>query len=137
MFPLNFKKERADYYLKCLDEGTLIKPEREGGWTVDEMVALAGACFFGLLSHGPLLRKAACEMTGKTMTPSESAEHREADQELINSDLHGAIEFAGTLTALVLDGQYDEQFGELVRCGVSQEGQVSGRLVPVEGFKSG
>jgi hypothetical protein len=136
MFPLNFQKQRAEYYLKCLDDGTMIEPDQAEGWTVDEMVALAGACFLGLLSHGPLLRKAACELKGETVIPPEAAEHREADDELIANDLHGAIEFVGSLTALVRDEEYDDSFEEVIRCLVTQVGNVRGKVMPFEGFKS-
>lgn len=136
MFPVNFRKERAEYYLRCLDEGKAIEPEQADGWTVDEMVGLAGACFFALLSHGPLLRKAAAKMLGKKLEPSETAEHKEADDQLVFNDLHDTIEFAGHLTMLVHDQEYDHNFEELVRCGVTQEGEVKKTVVPIEGCKS-
>ena len=136
MFPVNFNKERAEYYLRCLDEGRAIEPEQAEGWSVDEMIGLAGACFFGLLSHGPLLRKAAADIQGKKLEPSETAEHKEADDQLVFNDLHGAIEFVGHLTMLVHDQEYDNNFEELVRYGVTQEGQVKKTVVPIEGYKS-
>jgi len=135
MFPLNFNKKRAEYYLRCLDEGKPIEPEQTA-WTVNEMVGLAGACFFGLLSHGPLLRKAAADMQGKKLEPSEATEHQEADDELVFNDLHAVIEFVGHLTMLVHDQEYDNNYEELVRCGVTQEGQVKKKVVPIEGYKS-
>lgn len=136
MFPVNFTKERAKYYLRCLDEGTTIEAEQANGWTVDEMVGLAGACFFGLLSHGPLLRKAAADMQGRKLEPSETTEHQEADDELVINDIHAAIEFVGHLTTLVQDNEYDNSFEEIVRCGVTQEGEVSRKVVPIQGYKS-
>jgi len=135
MFPLNFNKKRAEYYLKCLDEGKTIEPE-QANWTVNEMVGLAGACFFGLLSHGPLLRKAAADMQGKKLEPPVATEHQEADDELVFNDLHSAIEFVSYLTRLVRDREYDNNFEEFVRCCVTQEGQVTKNVVPIEGCKS-
>jgi len=135
MFPLNFNKKRAEYYLQCLGEGKPIEPEQTA-WTVNEMVGLAGACFFGLLSHGPLLRKAAADMQGKKLEPSEATEHQEADDELVFNDLRGAIEFVGYLTMLVNDQEYDDNYEKLVRCGVTQEGQVTRKVGPIEGYKS-
>ena len=121
--------------MRCLAEGKTIKPE-QANWTVNEMVGLAGACFFCLLSHGPLLRKVAADMQGKKLEPSETTEHQEADDELVFNDLHSAIEFVSHLTMLVRDQEYDNNFEELVQCCVTQEGQVTKRIVPIGGYKS-
>lgn len=136
MFPVNFRKARAEYFLDCLSNGKPITYDGEqGGWTVNEMAGLAGACFFVIMSHGPLLRGAAAEMQGRTLESSNTAEHAEADDELISSDLHAAIEWIGNLTMLVWDGKYDEAFEELVICGATQEGDTEKRIAPIEGFK--
>ena len=130
MFPLNFNKKRAEYYLRCLVEGKTIEPE-QADWTVNEMVGLAGACFFGLLSKGPLLRKAAADMQGKKLEPSEATEHQEAYDELVFNDLHSAIEFVGHLTMLVHDQEYDNNFEEFVQCCVTQECHGAPQIPPV------
>jgi len=48
MFPITFKKERATYLLDYLLNGQpMLHDPEQPGWTVDEMLPLAGACFFG------------------------------------------------------------------------------------------
>ena len=86
------------------------------------------------MSHGPIIRKAAAEMQGKELETQQTQEHAEADDKMIFSDLHAAIEFAGHLTTLVKDGQYDDHFEEAVRCFVSQDGDQK-RVKPFQGFK--
>ena len=138
MFPLNFKKNRAEYYLNCLNAlgGESIAPEDAKGWTVNDMIGLAGACFFCLSSHGPLLKRAMAEMQGKTLSPEElHPEHKEAIDEMIFNDIHAAIEFIGNLTMLVCDEEYDEEFEEFVQCGVTQEGETSKQVTAIRGFK--
>lgn len=130
MFPLNFEKSRAERFLQCLATGEPIGKVH----TIDEMVGLAGACFFALMSHGPIIRKMAAEMQGKELETPQTQEHAEADDEMIFSDLHAAIEFSGHLTMMVKDGLYDDRCEELVRCFVSQDGDQK-QLHQFEGFK--
>jgi hypothetical protein len=138
MFPVNFKKERAEYFLQCLDSGDPISHDPdERGWTLNEMAQLAGACFFALLTHGPVLKKAAAEMKGEDYEPPDDAEHREAVDELIFNDVHAGIEFIASLTQFVQDGRYDDNYEEFVQCGASQvvEGEIHKQIGPVQGFK--
>jgi len=135
MFPVNFRKERAKYYLECLKNGKSISPEQPTEWTVTEMVGLAGACFFAISSHGPLLRTALAKRQGKASESSQTAEHREADGELILNDIHAAIEFIGQLTMLISDQKYDEAFENFVQVGVSQDGQLERTVIPLTGCK--
>jgi len=131
MFPLNFEKARSQRYVECIAEGKPIGVVH----SVDEMVAMAGACFFGLLSHGPLLRKAAGEMQGVALDPPGTREHAEADDAMVYADTRAAIEFVGHLTMLIRDGEYDEDFEEQVRCLLSDaDGQK--QVAPVQGFKN-
>ena len=129
MFPINFEKSRPARYLQCLAEGEPVGIVH----TVDEILAMAGACFFALQSHGPLLRSLAAEMQGRSMDEAPHPEHKEADDELVLSDLKCAIEFVGVLSRLVQDGEYDEQFEETVRCLVHQDGETP-VVTPVAGF---
>jgi hypothetical protein len=132
MFPLNSRKDRAVQFVQCLAEGTSIGRVQ----TVDEMVALAGACFFALMSHGPILRRMAAQMQNQALPESQASEHAEADEEMVFNDLHAAIEFSAHLTMLVHDGGYDQQCEPVVQCLVTQDdGQK--RVLPVSGFKQG
>ena len=129
MFPVNFSTQRSERITAWLANGEPIGVAR----TVDEMLALAGACFFAIMSHGPLLRKAAAETQGKTVAEPQPNEHVEADDEMVFSDLHAAIEFVGHLTMLVHDEEYDKAFEGIVRCFVTQnDGKKT--VVQFQGF---
>ena len=106
MFPVNFEKERAERFLRCLAEGEPIGIVQ----TIDEMLALAGACFFVMSTHGPLLRTTALKMAGESYKPPTTFEHQEAETETVFGSIHGGIEWAAQLTGLVCDGEYDAHF---------------------------
>ena len=54
MYPATFRKERATYFLDYLLNGRpMLHDFEQPGWTVDEMLQLAGACFFAVAVHGP------------------------------------------------------------------------------------
>ena len=53
MINIHFEKERAEYLLECLIDGKPIEPP-DIGWTIDDMLALAGACFFAAMIQGPM-----------------------------------------------------------------------------------
>ncbi len=130
MFPLNFRKSTAEKFLECLAEGKPLGVVH----TIDEMIGLAGACFFAIQSHGPLLRKVAAEAQGLPPPADQAAEHKEADDEMIRTDTLAAIEFAGYLTMLVKDGEYDDRCEETVGCLVGgDEGHP--QVMAVAGFK--
>ena len=48
--PIVFSKARAEYLLDCLHHGNPI----EGVRTSYDFLALAGACHFAAMSHGPI-----------------------------------------------------------------------------------
>ena len=135
MFPVNFNKKKSEYYLDCIATGKNIEPQDPAGWTVNEMASLGGAFFFGILSHGPLLQRAAAEMQSKIIETEEHPEHKEATDEMICNDIHAAFEFIGQLTMLIKDEVYDEAYEEYIQCGVTQSGDTSKQLTPMIGFK--
>jgi hypothetical protein len=136
MFPFNFQKSKAEYFLKCISEGDSIKPiDFSDNWTIDDMLGLAGACMFAIGSHGPLLRKAAAEIQGMTLEDSEAPEHIEADDELVANDVCGAIQLAANFTHYVKESLYDKSFDEIVRCLVTQKEQAEIHIRPISGFK--
>lgn len=119
MYPVNFKKERAEYFVDCLDKGLAISPDPDqGGWTKNEMVQLAGACFFVLMSQGPISDVMA-ELSGFGRPEKKHPEHVEAEEELLLNDIHAAIEFAANLSMLAHDGGYDDAYEPFVQCGVT------------------
>ena len=135
MFPLTFKRERAERFLACLARSKAIDAPQEG-WTVNEMATLAGACFFAISTHGPILRKALAKRQGRDPGAPEHREHKEADGQLVYNDIHAAIEFAGHLTMLLHDGEYAQAFDDSVQCGVTME-TADMTVQPLQGFKTG
>jgi len=112
-----------------------IEPEQSQGWTINEMVGLGGVCLYAVMSCGPLLKKMKSVQQGKTFEPQETAEHKEAEQELVHNDATATIEFVGYLTMLLREEKYDDSFEPCARCGVTQESDVHRRVIPIEGIK--
>ena len=133
MLPITFDKETALRYLDCLINGKRIEPDGEQpGWSVDDILQLAGACFFVVAVHGHERRRS----MSKDRTGPQHAEYREAETESVMHDLHAAVEFAAQLTQLAYDGEYDDQYEPHIRCGVQAlNTRVETSVVPVEGFK--
>lgn len=52
---ISFDKAKAKVFLDCLANGKPVPPQDPRGWTVYDMLALAGACYFAGMSHGPAL----------------------------------------------------------------------------------
>ena len=125
---VKFDKSRAVYYLDCLANGRPVEPTA-GGWTGNEMLALAGACFFGAMSQGP--QSFWLKEIPETLHP----EHRELVEQTFDNDLHAAIEFYSHLTTQVADDQYDSAYAPQVVALVSQEGDLKKNLVPIKGIK--
>ena len=132
MFPVNFNKDKTAYLLDCLDGGKSI----EGIESFDDVAALAGACFTFLVSHGPVLRRAAAKLADQMEDgdAEQHPEHAEADSNLVMSDVHAAIEWYGQMGFLILDDRYDEDFEPKHTAAVyrAEEGR---NVVPVSGFK--
>ena len=126
---VRFNKARAQHLLQCLASGTPIQPE-SGGWTGNDMVALAGACFFGALSQGP------ASFWSHEIPEHLHAEYREAEEEVFFNDLHAAVEFYGHLTQLVQDGSYDSGFDPEVKALVTQEGDIHKTVQPISGIRT-
>ena len=127
--PIDFDKCRAEYILECLDTGKPVAP-RELGWNRYTMLEVAGACFFGLLSQGPV------SLGGEFVEPDDwHPEHKEASNAQLFRDIHAAIEFYGNLMMAVKDDQYDERNEPICKALVSDDGEKK-LLHPIEGFKN-
>lgn len=125
---VRFNKARAQYLIQCLASGTPIEPETEG-WTGNDMLALAGACFFGAMSQGPA---SWCRDIPENLHP----EYQEAEEEAFFNDLHAAVEFYGHLTRLVQDGAYDSGYDPNVKAFVTQEGDIHKTVRPISGMRA-
>jgi hypothetical protein len=126
---IKFDKDRAQHYLDCLAQGKDIKAPA-GGWTGNDMLALAGACHFGAMSQGPQ------SFWLKEIPADLHAEHAEQKEEQFFIDLGAAIEFYSQLTMLVQDEEYDNSFRPEAFALVSKtiEGEVHQYMKPVKGF---
>ena len=118
------KKDRLAYYLACLSEGKPLDVP-EGGWTGNELLALAGVCFFIRMTHGP---------EGFTPEQHEALpfEHKEAVSDTLYDDLHTAIEWCCDAAEHLHNGSYDELFDPTHVVRLSERDQMQ----PLEGFRS-
>jgi len=127
MIGINFDKSTAERFLECIERGQPIECPNAAGWTCDAMLALAGALHFSVLSHGPQLYR----NWDWIQVPQE---HKEALDEQLFGDLAGAIEYYSHLTMLVNDEEYDAQFEDQHRAGLSvADGQTT--VHPFDGTK--
>ena len=128
-YPINFNKAQAERFLAALRNGTAIDAPPEG-WSINDMMALGGACFFAAMSHGPILDKVRGIDTSKL-----PHEHREAREDTLMQDLHDAIEFYGQLTSLVADSRFDPEYEPNVVALVFTDADGKKQLIPHKGFK--
>ena len=134
MYPITFRKDRATYFLDCLLNGqpVLHDPDQRG-WTVDEMMQLAGACLFAVAAYGPIRETTAVQLQD---WEHEHPERQEAEIETMMHDLHAAMEFIAQLTQMAYDGDYDREYEPIVRCGIQAvDTRIETSVIPVEGFK--
>jgi len=95
---IEFDKAKAQRFLDALEKGKPI----HGAESVQEMLMLAGACFFTAMGQGPELQKA--------VDWSKLNRKRNEDQDTFIADLHAAIEYYAQLTMLLAAGEYDQSF---------------------------
>lgn len=131
MIPVSFNKDDARAFLTAIDNGTPIEPPEAGRWTVEKMIALAGALRFAAGSHGPVARD---HWDWSKM----HSEDRGAIMGQLSNDLSAAIEFCTFLTKLVRYGDYDEMCEPscLAKISVIDVGERKLRVVEIEGFKT-
>jgi hypothetical protein len=101
---ISFSKAKAQEFLDCLITSKAIT----GPWTAEIMLALAGACYFAVMSHGPV-RLSERELEA---LPSE---RREAVETTFLTDLTAAVEFYAQMCMRVRDGLYDRLFQPQLR----------------------
>lgn len=135
MFPLDFRKERAEYFIQCLEGDKPIAPKKD--WNVMEMITLAGVCFCAIRSHGLTLKQVARRIQSALPTAQVAGRQDATDNDAILNDIHAAIEFVSELAWLVHEKEYDRQWEQSVECLVYQEGQIRNRHIPLKGSKKG
>src|SRR5262249_22321960 len=120
---INFDKAKAQRWIESLSNGTAIDAARN----VDDVLALAGACFFVAMSQAPQLHKAVdWERLGRK--PEQES------QDEFFPELHAAIEYYGQLMMLVAAGEYDQEFDRRHKAIVLVENGKK-TVIPVEGVR--
>ena len=120
--PIDFDKAKAQRFLDALERGKAI----HGVETVQDMLMLAGACFFSAMGQGPELQKAV-DWSKVDRKPNK-------DQDTFIADLHAAIEYYAQLAMLLAAGEYDESFDARHRAIVLVENGKK-TVVPVSGMR--
>lgn len=120
---INFDKAKAERWLKQLSEGFPLSEVKN----VDEILALAGACFYLAMSRAPELHQS---VDWKAIGREPQSE----DEDTFFPDLHAAIEYYGQLTMLVASGEYDQTFAPKHKAVVLVEDDEK-TVVPVEGVR--
>lgn len=128
MIHLHLKRDEVVHFLRCLADGVSI--DHQGGWTRDQMLSLAGACFFGALSQGP-----AKYLHDQDVLKQLDPEHHEAVGDQLHTDLLLAIEFGMFMADLVRNDGYDEDHEPELEVILSER---DGKKVmqPVRGFRA-
>jgi hypothetical protein len=115
MHPVDFRKGRMEHFLNSIKNGTPLEKVNEAR----DLLLLAGACLFVVLSHGPvehlplredLKRKGMDEEAIRRILKKIPIEHREATSDRFIGDLLAAVNYCAHMAMAVMDGDYDDQF---------------------------
>ncbi len=117
---IRFEKAKVEHFLSALANGKPI----EGVKSADDVLALAGACFFSALS-----RSSSIEQRGDD---DESDEPRTEDAFI--ADLHAAVEYYAQLSMLLATGDYDQAFEPYHQAIVAVEGGEK-TVTSIEGMR--
>lgn len=131
MIAVHSDRSRLVHLLECLKNGTDIKVP-VGGWTGNDMLALAGAGLAGAYSQQPQ----AFSIRNLKLKDMPQ-EHAEFVEEQFRNDLHAAAEFISNLLFAILDGTYEDSYAPSMITGVSQthEGSTHKVVRPIKGHK--
>lgn len=115
MVPIVFHNEQVRRILAAIEEGRPIEPPSDG-WTVADMLMVAGAMHYALMAHGPSLNGRSADF-GR-----QSQEYQEAFAETYQRELSTAIE---TCSRLACD----------LHSGASEPGaaKIVGRVITLDG----
>lgn len=93
MIAVALDKAKAECFLDCIENGKPIPPQDVGaGWTVDDLLMLAGAIRFTVLSRGQ------------------------------SPDIRAVVEWFSELAGQIKDGKYDAEFEPHLEALVTSEG---------------
>jgi hypothetical protein len=120
---INFDKAKAERLVDALTNKKPIETPRD----VDDILALAGACFYAAMSQAPALHKG-------VDWSRVGHEAQDEDQDSFFADLHAAIEYYGQLMMLVAAGEYDDSFDPRHKAIVMMQDDRK-TVIPVEGVR--
>jgi hypothetical protein len=132
MIGVHFDKARAEQVIKAIKTGKPISAPL-GGWSQNDMLALAGMLYAAVFSHGPHAQQVA----GITpaMMREQHPEKRQAVEETFHTDIHDAVDFIAKLTFKVMDGEFDDDFDPQVKAGILRNPDGGKAVRFVEGYK--
>jgi hypothetical protein len=132
MIGVHFNKDRAEQVIEALNTGKAISAP-PGGWSQNDMLALAGVLYAGAVSHGPQSHQVAGVTPAMAREPHP--EKQEAVEDTFHADLHDAIDFMGMLTFKVMDNDFDADFDPEVKAAVFRKPDGGKAVHPAKGFK--
>lgn len=112
MAPVLFSKARAMDLLECVQEGNPIVPGEDEGWTMADMLVVAGVLTCTAGTH--------FSPTGKNYK---------------GDDLLAAVEFISNLAEQVLDDTYDVDFEQNIIAGIRRGEDGVGKVQVVKAYK--
>ena len=125
MIRVKFDSVDASRYVYNLLGNEEIKPP-SGGWTRDQMLALAGACTYF------------CENYSRKLDVMKNhPEHLEADATKARDDVFAAVEYCGTLAGYIEGGRFDDFREPQIEFDIEPLETAGQRISAVNGFKDG
>jgi hypothetical protein len=130
--PVLFDRSKTERFLDCLANGKPIRPPSGSGWTVHDVLALAGACRFVASTHEPSIY---LTPPLQPTLPGSDPEHAGAVEESFGADLDATIGWYSHVSRMVQDGEYDQRFEPRHQALVSAPEVVKRRVRIVSGKK--
>lgn len=116
MVPIVFHNEQVRRILAAIEEGRPIEASSDG-WTVADMLMVAGAMHYALMAHGPSLNG---RPTDFARLPQE---HQEAFAETYQRELASAIETCSRLACDLHSGASEPGAAKLVGRVITLDGE--------------
>ena len=99
MMRVNFDKAEAQRFLEAIRSNAPLVPDGPWGWSVDDMVRLAGVLLYSIATHTPQILAEASKM------PEEFRDDPRGEH--LQRDITAAVEFNAYLAGLVANDEFD------------------------------
>jgi hypothetical protein len=99
MMRVNFDKAEAQRFLEAIRANAPLAPDGPWGWSVDDMVRLAGVLLYSIATHTPQILEEASKM------PAEFRDDPRGEH--LQRDITAAVEFNAYLAGLVANDEFD------------------------------